>query len=401
MMQVKDNLIINDKFKKITYNFKIIDDFTINKLYFYQIFSILLKEFSNNFDTKEKMILEKDRLFDIGVQYYQKLRSDKIISTIRIDFLNPKYTNLKINDYHNFIEEILNNPIVNIDKFEYAKSKILDVIRRKSEKPLNIAIKNAFEKIDDKYGLKKYNYGIYENIINFKYNDYLMELDLFLNKEKKLMIYGDVDGENPYYQKYVFSNDYNFNFKNIDVVKIQDIKESSQFDQSITLSFFKSNILFDSDYYLKFYVAINLLAFDHNSLMFLEAREKENLCYSVSNILLENEGIFIIYSSISNNCYEKYKEVLNKQITRIKNKKYPKIILERIKKSLIQSIILEEDKQYLSLERKFNEEFFKRNKETIINSINTVTKDDISKIFMEVNNFFNYFLSGDGYECNK
>lgn len=137
-------------------------------------------------------------------------------------------------------------------------------------------------------------------------------------------------------------------------------------------------------------------AFSHSQL-FTEIREKEGLAYSIASQFDWPTGFFNIYAGIDKKNLIKTVRLINKQLTAIKLGKISPELLNQTKKMLITNIRLSKDNPKSWMDEVYHETYISpgHNRNSLIESINYVYKDDVSLIAKYIRLQAIYFWEGN------
>lgn len=328
------HIIKNDNFKtvKVKVNFKSKlkkDEITIRNM-----LRLILIHGTKKHPTERSLNIESENLYNLSYSSQGMISGNFSILSFEIDFLNPKYTpEYKLENYLDFLYEILFNPNVNGKKFEnesfkLIKEKLKNAIESETENPSKYALNRLLEEMD-----KKANYA-------FNPNGYLNDLekitehDLYKTYEKMLkndvvdiFVIGDIsasDVKNIFNEKFLINTikkpvDSHFIEHKKFRSRAKTVKETKDISQSKLYMGFKCNqmTLFEKQYVSNIYSFI--LGGGPDSKLFQSVREKNSLCYYISSSFKPVSDLLIITSGIDKNDYRKAVNLIKKEIKNMSN----------------------------------------------------------------------------------
>ena len=386
----KDNvhLIKNKNFKKniIKINFKRKTNRSeMTKLNF---LTHLLLLSSKKYKTERIILNRAKELYDMSEEAFVNIYGNATILCFRFTFLKDEYTeknnSLQVLD---FINEILFNPNVKNNKFdkksfEIAKSEVIDEIKTYQEN------KNAYSRIKMLEYMDKESPAAIETIGTLEVLDkiapenlYDFYLDVFKNSTIDTFVFGDIEKS-----KLSFLNNKGIKQKINYVYKskpstLKTYIERDKINQSRLVIGY--NILdltaIEAEYALQIYLYI--LGLGPNSKLFINVREKESLCYSISVTARYVNSLMMITAGIDANNFDKTVALISEQIEAMKKGEFQIKEIASAKLSIKTSYqdILEnpytiinsyESTAYLGYD----------SIKTRINKIDAVTKEDIIQV---------------------
>lgn len=341
------HIVKNDHFKtvKVKVNFKsklLKEEITIRNL-----LRMILVSSTKNYPSERLLNIASEELYNLNYGSQGIISGNFSILSFEIDFLNPKYTDSEtIEDYLNFLFEILFNPNVNGKKFDsvslnLVKERLKNAIESENENPNKYALNRLLEEID-----KKANYS-------FSANGYLSDLekinekDLYKAYEKMLnkdivdiFIIGDVSVNDI---KNIFSKNFLINTIKKPTIshfiehkkfrsRTKIVKENKDISQSKLYIGFKCDnmTLFEKQYVSNIYSFI--LGGGPDSKLFQTVREKNSLCYYISSSFKPVCNLLIITSGIDKKDYRKSVNLIKKEIKNMANGDFSD---EDIKKAVV------------------------------------------------------------------
>ncbi len=328
------HIIKSDNFKnvKVKVNFKSKlkkDEITIRNM-----LRLILIHSTKEYPTERSLNIESENLYNLSYSSQGMISGNFSILSFEIDFLNPKYTpEYKLENYLDFLYEILFNPNVNNKKFvnesfKLIKEKLKNTIESETENPSKYALNRLLEEMD-----KKANYA-------FNPNGYLNDLekitehDLYKAYEKMLnndivdiFVIGDIaalDIKNIFAEKFLVNTikkpvESHFIEHKKFRSRAKVVKEEKDISQSKLYIGFKCNKMtpFEKQYVSNVYSFI--LGGGPDSKLFQSVREKNSLCYYISSSFKPVSDLLVITSGIDKNDYRKAVNLIKKEIKNMSN----------------------------------------------------------------------------------
>lgn len=373
------------------------------------LLSKLLGDVSNKYPSKVEMTKIKDTLYGINMAVSNKARNNLLTFSVHYCFINPKFLDVSIMEYHDFIKETLFNSLINEKTLSEAKSIITDNIKRRNDKPSNLA-NERFNEIVSKdnpdFKIYFYNNVFIERLNSVSVKDILKVYEYILNKAQlNIYLCGDLSSDD-----IRILSDFNFDNRISPKLKTNkvkynkkrtkiDKKDISQSYLSVvyTTPFYRKH----KDYY-KWVLANYVLGVAPTSLLFSQVREKMSLCYSIMSIPYKNEGLVKITTSIDGKNKDLVIKAIKKQVDRLINKDYDPSIVDMTKAYMINSLMGIYDDLDTLIDYYFECDLYDSNEsiQEYCEKIASVTIDDIADVYKKYQHYFNYVLLGTKDEEN-
>lgn len=367
----------------------------------------LIGESSKKYNTKTKMARAKDMLYGISCSCSYKIRNNLATLSVHFSFINPKFLDCTIDEYTEFIKEVLYNSLINEETLNEAKKTIKAATLRKIEKPASKAT-NRFLEIVAKDNDEFLNYvednKYISNVKKLKLEDLVDEYRQIINKEQ-LHIYlcGDLNEKD-------INILTNFNFNNrkhicIKAKKCKYKEKKTIIDkQDISQSYL--SVVYSTPFnkthkdYFAWFMGNCYFGVLPTSLLFSQIREKMSLCYSITSIDYKNEGLIRVTTSIDGKNKDKAIKEINNQLNRMISGDYEEADLEVAKQLICNTImgIYDDLDGLVNYYYESDISNFKYSIEEYCQNIMAVTKKDISRVFKKYNLYFNYILLGNKHE---
>lgn len=411
---IEDNytlhLINTDRFKTINLVIFFTKEFNKDDLPYGTLLTQNIVYSSKKYNTKNKIAIKGEELYGARVSSSFGVTSSCETFTFSLDFLNPKYTS---NEYLNlsleFLSEVLFNP--NVDKngfnkkyFDLLKNETITKIKSMKDNP-NLYASVEYAKLMYKdtpasYYMSPTLEQIQKVTPQKLYNFY----NKLLNGEYKvdICVLGEIDNTiiNAINNKFniIIGNDkkYEFSiFKNKNTKLIEKV-DTLSFNQSKLYMGYKLDDLttHEINHVLKVYNTI--LGTMNDSILFNVVREENSLCYSIGSYVSKYNSSLTIYAGINKSNYEKTVSLIKECVEKMSDKK----IVEKLFSSAKKTINTYLNNYYDDVTSQINNYWFKEFEsvediETLRESINNVTVDDVIKLNKKIKLVVTYLLKGD------
>lgn len=409
----KDNynlhIINTDRFKAVNVCVNFTSEFSEKDLSYNNLLLGCLCYSSKKYNTKNKMAKRVEELYGSSVFASGSILGNLINVAISTEFLNPIYTDIEYykESLDNFFE-ILFNP--NVENKAFFKEHF-DIVKRDSI--------TALESIKDNSA----SYGSFRNkeLLNkntpLAYNSkgsvkeikkitpeslYKYYLNLFNGKYKiDIVVLGQIND--------IVIDLFDKRFKNVKQNKKElnifckpsiqdekDIVEKLPFNQSILYNDYRLIDLDDHEYnhILKLYNAI--LGAMSDSLLFVEVREKNSLCYTINSFTNRYNPTLVIRAKINKKNYDKTLEVIDNCMKLMRDRKTVESYIEKARNSVVTMLNNYYDDSYAQMDHYYFSEFDDiENVEDMKEAIRKVTVDEVLMLNIKIKKALTYFLKGD------
>ena len=402
-------LMKTNKFKSIFISLVLINDFDKDNLLKNFVLRKLLTTSSKSLKDETEVTKKVCDLYNSGIVISNSIVNNVISTNVDMEVLEDKYTEkgLFYNALDYFFDSIFNPNIINgkfeKNNYDLVIKSIQEYFDRQKESKVGYAYDNAYALMDEE-NLKYPLNGKKEDLVNI--NEKVMAdyyKDFIKNANANLFIIGNIDEKeltsylknNKNIKFYENENKYaNCIFKENTKIKIGETKEKN--NQSILILIYKIINLTKRERNAILPVFTRIFGGYSNSRLFKQVREKNSLCYNIRSSFSRTSSTMTIESGISSKNKDKVIELINKELDEIKNgnitdDEFNEAINFR-KKNLkqfddyIDSLSCIEQSSILF----DNDNLIKRRKE-----VDTVTKDEISKLANKIQLNVEYILKGD------
>lgn len=373
-----------------------------------KVFSVSSNDYKTKQDFTEKLEDMNGAVYDVSVIK----KGDEHIILFFMEVLCIKESSLK--EPLEFIKSVLYNPFVcknAFDKnmFEREKRRLLNEIKTKRDKLSEYVVDRCIEEMYDKKGFginSKGDYDVVSNITSeelFEYYKYIMENGIF-----EFIISGNINVEDVKdYIRYNFTDILYRDYKNKCEYEEfyndeKEVFENADIKQGKLCVGFKTGICLGDDEYIPLIIFNEILGGSPNSLLFLNAREKEGLCYYINSYVYKFKGVIIVQAGIDKNEYSKTLNIIKETIKNIKNE-ISDDVFENAKSNIIKMYKDIEDSMPSVCDNILNNILIEKNIkiEDYINSIEKCKKDEVLSIAEKVKLDTIYFISSDKEEVVK
>lgn len=409
------HLINTDKFKDINVSIRFTKTFDKEDYAYLKLLEKVLR-FNSTKKYKDITLISKEleRLYNSNIMFKTYTESKNMIFEIGVSFVNPKYTENSIYDsVFNLLEEILYNQNIkdnefNRELFSNQKNNLIKSIL--NVKDINRDYGNLlFEEIFYKNtvyaenNLK--NIKVFEELTNDKL--YKVYTSLFDSFKVDVLVLGD-------YSMTIKDNIGKClkNIKSVDNVCKNlyiDIKKDKEVFNKECVNASQSNLFIgltldnltelERDYKLIVYNTI--LGCMNNSILFVNVREKNSLCYHIGSIINKYTTTLIIEAGISGKNYEQAYQLIKESLESMKDEKVIAPLIKNAKKTLELAYNDFYDNKYKIINYYYmNEISYTPSIESRRKMLNDITISDIINIANKVNIKDIFLLEGVNNEEN-
>lgn len=347
---IKDNytlhLIKTDRFKTINIGLKLTKEYNKEEFAYLNLLARVLPiNGTKNYKTVNDITKKLESLYNTGI-YFKSLQTSKNMSfeaSLRI--VNPKYTEISMyKESISMLKEIITNPLIKNNEFNYfdvTKNNLINNIKNiKDNLPIYSSLKfnEIFykETIYEENSLK--NLPLYEKLTNK--NMYKYYLKLFNSFKIDVFVIGD------YLEDEILSNvdDLLKDFRQKDTSSKElyisfNPKKSKDKDkftstQSSLLVGLTINDLTEEEKFYTLLLYNTILGSMNNSVLFVNVREKNSLCYHISSTISKYTSSIIINSGINKTNYEKAVSLIEESIKSMTDEKMVNGLITNAKKTL-------------------------------------------------------------------
>ena len=407
---VNYHLIKTDRFKTINVVLFLTKEFDKNNICCGNFITNTLVYSSKKYDTKNKMASIGEDLYGAKVSASYSIIGNCESFAFTLDFLNPKYSEESyLDESLDFLYEVLLNPNVNNNAFN---KEYFEIVRNDTIANYN-AIKdnpNMFAGIEFSKIMYKgtpNEYSTYPSVEECKKITpeklYQFYKSLFDGHYKvDICILGDVEDSivDKVYNKFKTiksnTNKYKFMVKHKYDDKVIEKIDALPYNQSKLYIGYRLNDMsyHEINHVMKVYNTI--LGTMNDSILFNVVREANSLCYSIGSYISKYNPALIVYAGINKDNYEKTIELIKECVSNMNNKKELKRLFDSAKKTINTYLNNYYDDMNLEINNYYTGEFDTvEDVETLRESINKVTIDEVIEINNKISLSTIYMLKGD------
>lgn len=345
------------------------------------IVSYLMTDRTLMYPTKKAMNIRMDELFGLSISAKTTSIGYTFSLELRVKVLNPRYAKaLKIQDVLDFVVECIMRPLINTDTVEEAKLNMTNALARAEDNPSVFGFRLAAESIAQNEPLYWFSQGSLKHLKTIGVKN-IQEFHQRMIKQKPYVFIGsehtfpidnllmklgsevhDLDSA------YVFP----IRFKT-------EVKVQKNIPQSTLTQLYASQTHYSEPDYLALRIMTILLGQLPTSLLFTEIREKRSLCYSIHASTLNFDGVMVIQTGIDASQVQYVNQLIEAQLTRLREGKFSKRLVEMAKKLMISTMESLDDDRAATFNFVFQRTLNHQEHQipTILKQIKSITKEDV------------------------
>jgi predicted Zn-dependent peptidase len=348
-----------------------------------------------------------ETMFDTNVHARNLKLGKKHVAQIGIQFLNPKYTDVK----DTFIEEI-------VDQLETMLKKPLFDEKTLSEEKRFLHDQFASEYANkDIYASRRYQTLLFKDhpyqvpangerewIDSITLEDIKEAYEAMLEAPLVVSIVGDSDA---YLEKEVRERFRSFSPDSLSAFLVrqafpfkEDVKETLNLTQDRVFVTLQSDTYYtDSDVWAM-RVLNTLFGGSSESMLFESIREKNGLAYQVASSYQPFTSLITVMAGVSHENVEKTQALIKEELEKITQGEFSSESLDIAKQSLAQSIKKSYDSENSLAVKALVSEIFSvpLQKDVVLKRLNKVTKEDIIRLANTLKFVFTYVLGGKSHD---
>lgn len=340
------HLINTDRFKTITVSLKFTKKYNREEsVYFKLLERVLPINGTENYKSVNDITKKLESLYNANIGYKFYVTSKNMTFETNLRIINPKYT--KEDTYKesfDLFKEILTKPILKNNQFKYfdlQKDNLINSILNVKD-DLRSYSSLKFQEIFYKgtvYAENNYkNIKLFEDMESKKlYENYKK---LFNEFKIDVFVIGEFDEEvlTKYIEELVkgFKSKNNYTKDLYTKVKCKEslVKDKFKESQSSLLIGLNINGLTDEERDYKLILYNTILGSMNNSVLFVNVREKNSLCYSIGSTISKFTETMIIRSGISSDSFDDAVRLIKESLEEMKDEKKVDKLLKNAKKTL-------------------------------------------------------------------
>ncbi len=340
------HLINTDRFKTITASLKFTKKYNREEsVYFKLLERVLPINGTENYKSVNDITKKLESLYNANIGYKFYVTSKNMTFETNLRIINPKYT--KEDTYKesfDLFKEILTKPILKNNQFKYfdlQKDNLINSILNVKD-DLRSYSSLKFQEIFYKgtvYAENNYkNIKLFEDMQSKKlYENYKK---LFSEFKIDVFVIGEFDEEvlTKYMEELMkgFKSKDNYTKDLYTKVKCKEslVKDKFKESQSSLLIGLNINGLTDEERDYKLILYNTILGSMNNSVLFVNVREKNSLCYSIGSTISKFTETMIIRSGISSDSFDDAVRLIKESLEEMKDEKKVDKLLKNAKKTL-------------------------------------------------------------------
>lgn len=403
-------LINTAQFKDVLLTVRFLAPIDRKRVLIRNILAEMLQDRCEKWPTKQALSNHLDDLYGASVSSRCQSFGNLHALELRFKALNDQYT--QENTFERLFKtahEFVFNPLkkeelLDEELFKEVKRETMMANQRKLEQPQSLAVAKVCAIFGEGCALGETQLYKKEEIeaitleeVNEEYHKMVEEEPVFI------FVVGKIDEEKTQaYCRRFFPfgarQDFEMCSAKIERDGLIEKNESRPIDQTILTMIFSTEITVNHPDYWKLRVANGLFGQLPTSLLFTEVREKRSLCYSVSSSTLGYEGAILVATGIQKKDVEEAKECILKQVKRLAEGDFEDELLETSIKMTKNAVRASLDDPFSSLNFAFQNILFSKNetRDECIEQIESVTKQDILRIFKKVDHKVTFVLEQEG-----
>lgn len=380
------------------------EDITINAL-----IPAVLTRGTNNLQTMKEISLKLDNMYGASMDGSSDKIGDKQALQFYITTIDDKYAL----DNENLLEEsikllldVIYNPKLVDGKFDNTyvsqeKDKLRELIKARINDKSSYAISRLIEEMfkDSPYGA--YKYGNIDDLENINSeNLYEQYQKVISTSEIHFYVSSSIEVKNEWFEicnKYESNaSDENEKVSTASTPGEKNIIERQDVTQGKLVLGYDVDVNSKDDLY-KVQVYNAILGGSSNSKMFQNVREKESLAYTARSMYLKHKSTLLVFAGIEINKYDKALQTIEEQVEDMRNGNFSdedikdaKVFLENIMRSYV-------DNQDVLIDLSMGQIVMGMSNDipTMIEKINSITRDDILYVANKVKLNTKYFLTAN------
>ncbi len=401
--------IKTDRFKNIKMEIFFRNNIDVKTIHKRTVLFDMLVETSKNYKTKRDIALALEELYNATCYASSIKVGNEVISSISMDFLNPKYTkDFDIEEAIKLPFDLIFHPDVSNEEFnqltlETIKTRVISDIKCLAENPKKMALLNALKAFDSS-SVSSINITGTEDDINAitPSNLYDVYKEILEHDYIDIFIIGDFDDTKvsaiiSKYAKFstIKNHPIEMNVANKTRSKVKEVTEKSNFSQAQIVYILNANKLSDEERKYAFMIYNMILGGGSlETKLYQNLRDKNSLCYNVNSMYQKYDNLELISTAVDNNNIKLTCKLINETIKEME-RKVSEDEVKRAVSSIISSINMSLDSpaqiidMYLFKYMGSIDEIDER-----IAKFKKITKEDVIKIARKVSINTVYILKG-------
>lgn len=405
------HLIKTDRFKTIKVSLKFTKLYdSVEYSYLKLLERVLPMNGTKNYKNVNEITKRLENLYNVGIVFNTLLNSKNMTFCVNMSMVNPKYTDISMyEESFDMLRDILCNPIIkdkSFNDFDLHKENLVNSLMNIKDSSLiygNMLFNELFFKGT------VYADNNYRHLDEFKSlsNSTLVDVykKIFNSYKIDVIVMGDYDEEKVLKNTNMLLKGFK-SFNNTSNDLYIDIKseykiDKEKFESNQSALFvgltFNGITKYESDYVL---VLLNsILGCMNNSILFVNVREKNSLCYYIGSTINKFTNTIVITSGISKDNFDKTFKIIKSSIESMKNTKVIDKLLDNAKKTLDIAFNDFYESQGKIMDYYYLKEFINvPSVEERRDTINKITSEDIVSLVNKIEIKEVFLLEGVGNE---
>lgn len=399
------NCIHSKKFKDICISINFLNKGTKISATERCLLSMMLVDRCNKYNTKKEMSDMCDHLYGCSLGSRVLTYGKAHCIELRSKIINPMYIHENhniINDWLNFIHEVIFNPfLVNNEfddnLFDENKKILYSRIKRKEDEAQSYTVSRLLDMVKD-YPLGIKARGDLDSLKGITKEDIYKQYQQLLNEDQiEIILCGDFD-EKQMTKQILDKLSFKDRSKDIETFYVIDsndcgsVKEEKNYSQTNVAILYSTGISITDELFPALKVCNGIFGQLPSSFLFQVVREQHSLCYSISSNLISYDGACIVTTGIEKENVDKTLELINEQLKKCQNGEFNDEMLNTTKRMLVNALLSSLDEMSSIVGYNLGNSILKRNypiEENIQNVMN-VTKEDCIKVFNQMKHMATY-----------
>lgn len=369
------------------------------------LLSMMLVDRCNKYNTKKEMSDMCDHLYGCSLGSRVLTYGKAHCVELRSKIINPVYIQENhniINDWLNFIHEVIFNPFLVNDEFDEnlfdENKKILySRIKRKEDEAQSFTVSRLLDMVKD-YPLGIKARGDLESLKSITKQDVYKQYQQLLKEDQiEIIVCGDFD-EKQITKQILDKLNFEERIHEIETYYVIEsneygvIKEEKNYSQTNIAMLYSTGISITDELFPTLKVCNGIFGQLPSSFLFQVVREQHSLCYSISSNLISYDGACIVTTGIEKENAEKTLELIDEQLQKCQNGEFSDELLDTTKRMLVNALLSSLDEMSSIVGYNLGNSILRRNYpiEENIQNVMKVTKEDCIKVFKKMKHMATY-----------
>jgi len=405
------HLIPNKKFKTISFVAKFKAPLTRETITKRALLPYILRQGTKNYPTEQDLQLKLDELYGAVLSIDAAKKGNNHILSIRLDVANQKYipeTSDVIDESIQLLHDIIFQPRTEQNGFqkkvfERERETLRQKMRAIIDDKMMYANIRLIDEMCEGEAYQLHVHGYEEDLDKLTAEElYAYYTNLFKEDALDLYVLGDFDSElmaekvtqtisKKSKQTIPVSED-----EKIDLTEAPKvIIETDDIQQAKLHIGYRTHCTYKDDDYYALQVFNGLFGGFPSSKLFINVREKNSLAYYAASRIESHKGLLLVFSGIDANDYEDAREIIEQQMTAMKNGDFSLDELEETKDLVINQLLETIDNPRGIVELLYQQVLAGKRitPEVLIQNIKKVTKDDVVRVAKNIKTDTIYLLT--------